>query len=589
MEYWIWICIAIALVCFVLGFAVVWLISLLLRRKRKEPKLIQEEVAAKVRPLCNTVKFVLNNDSGQTVSVLVEPTATVLGLVPAASKTGHSFLHWYASDAEEKEAFDLKTPITTNITLVAYYTLNSYSVTVNNASYAVEGAMPRDDKVEFGRRVDLMPNIASHGYQFARFSGSVATVYDPVRKAHYFIMPNKAVWLGAEFELIHQEPVVYSRSQPILQSHSYVQPIFQSQYVTQPVHQAVVQPALQPQPIAQPVTQPIVRSDEESEKEPDKLLFFTLSRNDVMDHVLEMQRNSRFPIKPKVNEKTNEKMPDFLMCNDWCFGMMFSRNNIVFNFILHMNDEIAAHYGKRYDLRKVSSMAGEYWYSLAIDRSFESKREVYIILDECCEFTLSDGVSKRKKESAEEKAEKTSIQAELEKKMTEKISILEKDAADAERKYRAELKKFKSEHYIKLLITRQEIATEMRRLENPDIEVIERPQQPQLPWSLKFKGKTYAMLHGTEAGVLMIVRIANEYADLLIYKHPELCRAKFPKGANWYQLPIDGAFANKDAVYRVLNAARGFVERKVVEAEVEAKMKDKLSKLKVGTKASPPL
>ena len=67
------------------------------------------------------------------------------------------------------------------------------------------------------------------------------------------------------------------------------------------------------------------------------------------------------------------------------------------------------------------------------------------------------------------------------------------------------------------------------------------------------------MVYGTDTGVTMIVRIDGDYADALIVKHPEIHRPKFPKGANWYYIPIDGAFDSKEAVYEILNAAREFV------------------------------
>jgi len=111
-----------------------------------------------------------------------------------------------------------------------------------------------------------------------------------------------------------------------------------------------------------------------------------------------------------------------------------------------------------------------------------------------------------------------------------------------------------------LTMTRREIADALRAKGDPDIKIVERPDQPQLPMSLKYKTKTFAMLHGTDSGVLMIVRIWDDYARQLLAVHPKLRRAHFPRGRNWYYVPIDGTFQNKEAVYRVLSNAETFVK-----------------------------
>jgi len=110
-------------------------------------------------------------------------------------------------------------------------------------------------------------------------------------------------------------------------------------------------------------------------------------------------------------------------------------------------------------------------------------------------------------------------------------------------------------------ITRKEIADYILTLNNPDITIVERPRQPQLPMSLKYKGKTFAMLHGTDEGVLMIVRLSDDDAETLAPAHPEVCRASFPKGPNWYCVPVDGTFSDKESVCTVLANAYSFVKK----------------------------
>ena len=134
-------------------------------------------------------------------------------------------------------------------------------------------------------------------------------------------------------------------------------------------------------------------------------------------------------------------------------------------------------------------------------------------------------------------------------------------------------------------ITRREIADDARRIGDPGISVIERPSQPQLPMSLKHRDKTYAMLHGTENGVMMIVRIADQYAGELAKIHPEICRARFPRGANWYCVPIGGVFKDKESVYQVLDAARGFVAQKSAARSAVKPAAQKAAALRAGNTA----
>ena len=118
-------------------------------------------------------------------------------------------------------------------------------------------------------------------------------------------------------------------------------------------------------------------------------------------------------------------------------------------------------------------------------------------------------------------------------------------------------------------ITRQEIAENTRKLENPDITVAEYSDQPQLPTTLKYKGKTYTMLYGTDKGVLMIVRIADSYADELAGKYPVIRRASFPNAPNWYCFPLEGTLENKEEVYRILFRARTFLNPKSGKTSAE--------------------
>jgi predicted DNA-binding protein (MmcQ/YjbR family) len=111
------------------------------------------------------------------------------------------------------------------------------------------------------------------------------------------------------------------------------------------------------------------------------------------------------------------------------------------------------------------------------------------------------------------------------------------------------------------VVTRKEIAEATRAMDNPDIKVVERLHQPQLPMSLRVKDKTYAMLHGTDGGVMMTVKISDEYANMLGAKYHGVSKASFPCGLNWYYIPVDNTFS-RDSVFEILYAAAEFTSQK---------------------------
>ncbi|GHV02698.1 hypothetical protein FACS1894211_14630 [Clostridia bacterium] len=120
-------------------------------------------------------------------------------------------------------------------------------------------------------------------------------------------------------------------------------------------------------------------------------------------------------------------------------------------------------------------------------------------------------------------------------------------------------------------ITRREIADETRRTGGPDVSVQERPE-PTIPYSLKTCGYTYALLYASDGSVGMTVSLSEENVTEIRRFHPDVRKPSFPKGENWYFVPVDGTFAGKEAVFTVLAIARRFVETKYAAA-IAAKRK----------------
>ena len=308
--------------------------------------------------------------------------------------------------------------------------------------------------------------------------------------------------------------------------------------------------------------------------------LFTLSRADVLDHADDMSNYTvRFPVKVNVKKKTKDEKPDYLLCGDRYFALMYEHNELVFSCILRMSSATAQRIGGRHKVRPFKLAHHDNWYKLTVDVSFNNKREVYIVLNECYDFVYENYYKgKDIGFNAEEAvAEQASIDAAL-----ANYYGLDQDVDDAaaEKAYYEALDKYKEEHFTDFKITRQEIGAEARKQKSEGVTVAERPAKPHLPASLKWKGRTFAMLYEKNDVVSMTIRIPDEYAESLIPKHPEVRRAKFPIGHNWYIVPVDGAFRNQEQLFEVINKAREFVKTANAEAlaaaaKAEAKLEAK--------------
>lgn len=137
------------------------------------------------------------------------------------------------------------------------------------------------------------------------------------------------------------------------------------------------------------------------------------------------------------------------------------------------------------------------------------------------------------------------------------------------------------------MITRKEIAANTRAMNDNNISVLEHPENPQLPMSLKWKTKTYAMIYGIEDGLLLIVRISVDYANEIDRAHINIQRAKFPKGANWFDITVDDKFCDRVKVNEILTNARMFVQTKPVPKPTTGQGKPAAAK-PTGDKAQKP-
>jgi len=315
------------------------------------------------------------------------------------------------------------------------------------------------------------------------------------------------------------------------------------------------------QPAQTTVIRPIVAStptvveEQEDELDEGESVFFTLSRTDVLDHVDTASENKqRFPVEYNIKKKTDESAPDFIRCSERCFGMVFEREELVFVIALRMSPELVDRYGKRYTIAYAEPL-GEDWHYLTVNNRFTRKQEVYNILDACYDYALAE--HRRLKADAKAMARE---QAALEKRVAD-LDELEESNRAAEQEYKAMLAQIKAQ-YGNFIITRPEIVNDWLNSGDEELTILDRFKNPRQPSSFKVKDKTFAMIYGTDMGLLMITQIPVELAHELSRRHPEIARASFPVGKNWYQLPIDGAFPSKQAVYDVMVASREFVKNK---------------------------
>jgi len=296
--------------------------------------------------------------------------------------------------------------------------------------------------------------------------------------------------------------------------------------------------------------------------------YFTLSRQDVIDHIEKMSRDTRkFPVAPSVRQRANSGYLDFLMCGDRCFGMIFAADDIVYHFTLSMNERLLAQ-NEKHPFKKAAFLRGTQWYESVVDTTYESKDEILFLLENSYLYTYQMPID----QYANAEADRTAIEQSANGN-ADKIALA---ADEAEKKYRSKLDRYKDENYKELDLSIYDIADAARKIKGMDVEVLE-PTSKEEPLVLNVCGQTYARVYDLGGGEMtMIIRIPDVIAHQLAFSHPEICRVSAPQGMFWHRVPIDGAFSDNVAVFGVLEAACEFFGTTVrmKTAEIEAKKKE---------------
>lgn len=304
-------------------------------------------------------------------------------------------------------------------------------------------------------------------------------------------------------------------------------------------------------------------------------LRFTLSREDVLDRADDMKKAllaaGEEAVLPNVVYRKKNHFCDSLHCGEWCFALMYERANVI-KLTLRLDKATAERLAAKYTaFRPALFPKGEFWYDLIVDSSFESKREVYDILDDAYAFVLGKYYRKENNRYITDILAAQNDGAEI-------VAVTEENAETPDplydtaiAEYDEALLKYRQKNKLPFRMTRMRLLRFAQRSMSEDGgEVIVRLKRC-LPASLRANGKTYALAYeklygggcapeaGVNSYVSLTVRISDAYAAWLALRHPEVCRARFPKNRNWYVVPVDGSFKSAQMVYRVLKHAKKFI------------------------------
>ena len=121
---------------------------------------------------------------------------------------------------------------------------------------------------------------------------------------------------------------------------------------------------------------------------------FNLTRTDIINYIRAMREDgSRFIITPSIKGREHIMAPDHLRCGEHSFALMVCRSGSespgsVVGFILHMSSGTAERHAARHKVSSADFLLGSDWYFLFVDGSYESREDIYRILDDCYDYTL---------------------------------------------------------------------------------------------------------------------------------------------------------------------------------------------------------
>lgn len=322
---------------------------------------------------------------------------------------------------------------------------------------------------------------------------------------------------------------------------------------------------------------------------------FKISRQDILDFVESMnyelisdgQINSKkkkneykFPVMTDIRERTNDKGFDSLKCGKWTFALLKEKKDVL-KLTARMNEEMANHMrASGHEAVRSLFPKGEYWYDVVIDTSFDSKREVYSYLEEWYFFVLGLYYTYNTAKDDYETDEAAAIKDENDIASDIKANEKTKDELFDEKikVFTAAVKAFKDSIKLEFSMSKQKITDHIKETQPESCTIVEREKTKTgliLPNSFNWNNRTYLMVYEKKGVVKMVCRCSDAYADNLSLTHVEVCRSRFPKGKNWYDVVIDGTFSTEQEVWDIIEACREFViasneqNQEIDEKEIE--------------------
>ena len=327
---------------------------------------------------------------------------------------------------------------------------------------------------------------------------------------------------------------------------------------------------------------------------------FKLSRQDVLDFVESInfenlsskatgdkkpKNEYKYPISTEILERKNEKGYDILRCGVWTFAVLKEKKEVL-KFIARMSEQMAESMREAgHDVNQSNIINNGQWYDVIIDTSYDSKREVYSYIEDWYYYAIQEYYKYNVNDDIYETDSNKAIDDDnyiyecLNGKKTIKDELY--DAKIKE--YAAAVKAFKSKVKLEFSMSKQKITDHVKSTQSKECKIIEREFTKTgliLPNSYNWKDRTYMMVYEKKGVVKCVCRIADEYAENLATTHVEVCRSKFPKGRNWYDVVIDGTFSAEDEVWEIIDASREFVILTAAQHSEEIKEAEIIKTLK---------
>lgn len=288
---------------------------------------------------------------------------------------------------------------------------------------------------------------------------------------------------------------------------------------------------------------------------------FKLSREDVLDYLTKMDADrEKFPVETLVSVRKKDYTPDGLYCGDWCFALLYEKKDVI-KLVLRLDAAFASDLAKE----NPSVYAAEFphggeWTNVIADSNFKSKKEIYRLLENAYKYVLKKYYKKQAGQYRFDASAAVDDNEAVESAITANEKTVDATFERAIKNNAAAKQRYLRDNKIDFTLTRAELVERVKSANTPDTEAILREDRPALPASLNVSGKTYAMVYEKKGEVSVTLRLSEESADKLSVHHIQMCRARFPRGANWYVMPIDGSFYGPDEVFEILDMSRAFVE-----------------------------